>query len=141
VWSREIAGPAAPLPASILRQQAFLVVSIHTALDDGQLLELQRRLIAEVGEYRARGLILDVAALDVIDSFAARTLRNLAHAARLRGAVTVVVGIAPEVAGAMVELGMGLDGVQTELDLEDGLAVLQEIASRPRGGTSGPGVG
>jgi len=67
---------------------------------------------------------MDVTALDVMDSFACRTLRDLAHMIRLRGAETVIVGIQPEVAFTIVQLGLALDGVVTALDLEEGLAYL-----------------
>jgi len=113
-----------PALVSILRQGSYLVASVHTALDDSQLLRFQRDLIARIGEHRARGVIIDVAALDVLDSFGSRTLRNIAEMARLRGAETVIVGIQPDVAFAMVELGMGTGEVATALDLEEGLAYL-----------------
>jgi len=77
-----------------------------------------------VGRDRARGIVIDVAALDVLDSFGTRTLRNIARMADLRGARTVIVGINPDVAFAMVELGTDLSGVLTALDLEEGLALL-----------------
>src|SRR2546425_469557 len=79
---------------------------------------------SRVGKFRARGVIVDVTALDVMDSFAVRTLRDIAHMARLRGAETVIVGIQPDVAFAMVQLGLTLKGVATVLDLEEGLAFL-----------------
>ena len=75
-----------------------MIVSIHAALDDEQLVRLQRELPEQVGRDRSRGILVDVAALDVLDSFAARTLADLAYMAQLRGARTVVVGIAPDVA-------------------------------------------
>jgi rsbT antagonist protein RsbS len=111
----------APLPASILSQGQNLIVSIHAALDDDQLTRLQRDLLDRVGRERARGILIDVAALDVLDSFAARTLADLAYMARLRGARTVVVGIAPDVAMALVRLAVHLPLTQTALDLEEGL--------------------
>ena len=111
----------APLPASILTQGAILIVSIHTALDDEQLVRLQRDLLDRVGSQRCHGILIDVAALDVLDSFAARTLGNLAYMARLRGARTVVVGIAPDVAMALVRLAVHMPLTQTALDLEEGL--------------------
>ena len=77
-----------------------------------------------MGRLRSRGVVIDVTALDVLDSFATRTLRGIAYAARLRGATTVVVGIQPEVALAMVQLGLSLDGVLTGLDLEEGLELI-----------------
>jgi rsbT antagonist protein RsbS len=113
-----------PALVSILRQGAQLIASIHTALDDSQMLRFQQDLIDQIGEHRARGVIIDVAALDVLDSFGSRTLRNIAEMARLRGAVTVIVGIQPDVAFTMVELGMDTGSVATALDLEEGLAYL-----------------
>jgi rsbT antagonist protein RsbS len=115
---------AEPALVSILRQGPYLIASIHTALDDSQMLRFQRDLIDQIGRCRSRGVIIDVAALDVLDSFGTNTLRNLAEMARLRGAVTVIVGIQPDVAFAMVELGMGTGSVYTALDLEEGLEYL-----------------
>jgi rsbT antagonist protein RsbS len=113
-----------PALVSILRQGSYLVASIHTALDDSQIVRFQTDLIEQIGSDRARGVIIDVAALDVLDSFGSRTLRNIAEMARLRGALTVIVGIQPDVALAMVTLGMGTGSVHTALDLEEGLAFL-----------------
>ena len=113
--------PRPPLPASVLAQGQNLIVSIHAALDDEQLVRLQRELLERVGRNRSRGILVDVAALDVLDSFAARTLADLAYMAQLRGARTVVVGIAPEVAMALVRLGVRIPLTQTALDLEEGL--------------------
>ena len=115
---------AGPRLFSILRQGPYLIASIHTALDDSQLLRFQEDLIAQIGRLRARGVVIDVAALDVLDSFASRTLRDVGEMARLRGAQTVVVGIQPDVAFAMVALGMDTGSVPTALDLEEGLAFL-----------------
>ena len=113
--------PRVPLPASILKQGPNLIVSIHAALDDQQLERLQRDLLERVGRDRSRGILIDVAALDVLDSFAARTLADLAYMAQLRGARTVVVGIAPDVAMTLVRLGVRIPLTQTALDLEEGL--------------------
>ena len=115
------AAPRAPLPASILAQGSNLIVSIHAALDDEQLVRLQHDLLDRVGRDRSRGILIDVAALDVLDSFAANTLADLAYMAQLRGARTVVVGIAPEVAMTLVRLGVRIPLTQTALDLEEGL--------------------
>ena len=122
--------PAGPLRVSILTQGGYLVASVHTALDDGQLLRFRRDLLERIGQQRARGVVIDVAALDVIDSFACHTLRTIAEVARLRGAETVVVGIQPDVALAMVELGATLGGITTALDLDEGLAVLDAAGTR-----------
>jgi rsbT antagonist protein RsbS len=118
---RQPGSAEAPLPASILSQGSHLIVSIHTALDDEQLTRLQMDLMEQVGLQRSRGIIIDVGAVDVLDSFAARTLGDLARMAKLRGAETVVVGIAPEVAMAMVQMGIHMPLVHTALDLEEGL--------------------
>lgn len=115
----------------ILKQGGYLIASIQSALTDEDLLQLREALIEKVGALRARGVIVDVTALDVMDSFACRTLREIALMARLRGAETVLVGIQPEVAFAVVQLGLHLEGVTTTLDLEEGLAYLdKKLAER-----------
>jgi len=113
-----------PALVSILRQGAYLIASIHTALDDSQMVRFQEDLIEQIGQHRSRGVIIDVAALDVMDSFGSKTLRNIGEMARLRGATTVIVGIQPDVAFAMVNLGMGTGSVYTALGLEEGLEYL-----------------
>jgi rsbT antagonist protein RsbS len=118
---------------SILRQGGYLIASIHEALDDSEIVRFQKDLVEQVGRYRARGVVIDVAALDVLDSFGSRTLRNLARAARLRGAETVIVGIQPTVAFAMVRLGMHLGNVHTALDLEEGLEYLNRLLHQSHG--------
>src|SRR4051812_33583932 len=89
-------------------------------------------LVQRIGHDRARGVVVDVAALDVLDSFASRTLRDIGEMARLRGAVTVIVGIQPEVAFAMVRLGMDTGSVSTALDLEEGLLHLDRATTAVR---------
>ena len=121
---------AGPALVSILRQGPYLIASIHTALDDSEMVRFQHDLIEQIGQHRSRGVIIDLAALDVLDSFGSRTLRNLAEMARLRGAHTVLVGIQPDVARAMVRVGMGTGSVPTALDLEEGLAYLNACAAR-----------
>ena len=124
---------------SVLRQGDFLIASIHTALDDEEMVRFQQDVVARIGANRSRGVIIDVAALDVLDSFGSRCLRNLAHMARLRGAETVLVGIQPDVAFAMVQLGTDLE-MHTALDLEEGLEVLEELTAGGRVGRSSMGV-
>src|SRR3990170_2700558 len=109
----------------ILKQGNYLIASIQAALTDADLFELRNALVTQVGRFRSRGVVVDVTALDVMDSFAARTLRDIAQMTRLRGAETVIVGIQPEVAFAMVQLGLTLEEVATALDLEEGLAYLR----------------
>jgi len=123
---------AQPPLVSILRQGGYLIASIHTALDDTQLQRFQHDLIDQVGRYRVKGIIIDVAALDIVDSYATHTLRNLARMAGLRGASTVIVGINPDVAYTMVRLGLNLNTVHTALDLDEGLAVLNKATGDDR---------
>jgi rsbT antagonist protein RsbS len=118
----------------ILKQGHYLIASVQAALTDADLVQLRDDLIERVGEARSRGIIVDVTALDVMDSFAARSLRSLAHMTKLRGADTVIVGIQPDVAFAMVQLGLTLEGVHTALDLEEGLAYLDLQISDGVGG-------
>ena len=124
------------MPVPILKQGTYLIATIQSALSDRDALQLQDDLIERFGRYRSKGIIVDVTALDVMDSFAARSLRTLAHMTSLRGAHTVIVGIQPEVAFAMVQLGITFEDIQTSLDLEEGLAFLQRRTvdtSRPDG--------
>jgi len=112
----------------ILKQGQYVIASVQSALTDADLRELREQITERVGRFRSKGVIVDVTVLDVMDSFAVRTLRDLAHMTRLRGAETVIVGIQPEVAFAMVQLGLSLRGVATALDLEEGLAFLDARA-------------
>lgn len=117
----------------ILRQGNYLIASIQSALTDGDLSELRDALVEQVGRYRSKGVIIDLTALDVLDSFATRTIRDTAHMVRLRGAETVIVGMQPEVAFAMVQLGLSLEGVATALDFEEGLTYLDHKVPRRQG--------
>ncbi len=116
------------MPVPILKQGTYLIATIQAALSDSDALRLQDDLMEQVGRFRSKGIIGDVTALDVMDSFAARSLRTLAHMTSLRGADTVIVGIQPEVAFAMVQLGITFEDIQTSLDLEEGLAFLNRRA-------------
>ena len=117
----------------ILKQGDVLIASIQSALSDQDLIQLREDFADKIGQLRTRGVVIDVAALDVLDSFATRTLRGIAYIAKLRGAETIVVGIQPEVAFAMVQLGLSLDGIATALDLEEGLAHLGDTANGSAG--------
>jgi rsbT antagonist protein RsbS len=112
------------LEVPILKQGTVLIATIQSALSDADLLQLRSALVQKVVQFRSKAVIVDVTAMDVMDSFAARTLSEIAHIIRLRGADTVIVGIQPEVAFAMVQLGLTLEGVTTSLDLEEGLEYL-----------------
>ena len=113
----------------VLRQDHCLIASVQDALSDAELRDLQQRLAEAVGHHGVQGVVIDVTVLDVIDSFATRTLSTIAYTVKLRGADVVIVGIQPEVAFAMVQLGLTLDGVRTALDLDEGLALLRSARS------------
>lgn len=114
----------------ILKQSDYLIATVQSALADQDFIQLRDALVEKVGKFRSRGVIVDVTALDVLDSFASKILRDLAYMIRLRGAKTVIVGIQPDVAFAMVQLGITLADVSTALDLEEGLTFLDDKLSK-----------
>jgi rsbT antagonist protein RsbS len=119
----------------ILRQGHYLIASIQAALTDSEMKALRAELLERVGAERARGIIVDVGGLDVIDSYSARSLTDLAATLRLRGARMVVVGIRPEVAFSMVRFGLDMHRLDTVLDLDEGLQSLERWTRRwPNGG-------
>jgi rsbT antagonist protein RsbS len=109
----------------ILKLGDYLIASIQSALADDDLARLQDDLARQVGDLHSRGVVVDVTGADVMDSFTIRTLLDIAHVSKLRGAETVIVGLQPNVAFAMVQLGLRLNGVATGLDLDEGLAILE----------------
>jgi rsbT antagonist protein RsbS len=119
----------------ILKQGDYLIASIQGALTDSDLTRLQEKLVRSVRDYRSKGVVIDVTVLDVMDSFAARTLHSISIMTRLLGAKMVIVGIQPEIAYSMVQLGLTLEGTMTGLDLEDGIAMLK-AADRKQGARS-----
>jgi rsbT antagonist protein RsbS len=108
----------------ILKQGCVLIACVQAAATDQDLIQLKDDLTDKVGYLRSRGVVIDVSTLDVMDSFATRTLRGIAQATKLRGAEVVIVGIQPDIAFAMVQLGLSLDGIATALDLEEGLELV-----------------
>ena len=114
----------------ILKQGDFLIVSIQTIVSDQDLVTLKDYLSDQVGMHRTKGVVIDVTTLDVLDSFSTRTLRAISYTLKLRGAETVIVGIQPDVAFAMIQLGLKLDDVKTALNLEDGLKILHTPIER-----------
>src|ERR1700759_3803328 len=122
------------MPGTILKQGAILIASVQAALTDSDTERLRFDLMERVSRFRAQGIIVDVTAIDVMDSFAARSLRAIAHMTRLRGADTVIVGLQPEVAVGMVHLGLAFDDMNTALDLEEGLALLSRKSTIGRDG-------
>jgi rsbT antagonist protein RsbS len=120
---------------AILRHGDYIVAAIQSDLSDREVLELRDELADRVGSGRVRGIIVDVTALDVIDSFVARSLNSIAMAARLRGAETVIVGIQPDVAIAMVHFDLDLHPLRTALDLDEAIVLLD--GGRRMGGADG----
>jgi len=118
----------------ILKQQDILIASVQVGLTDVEWQQMRDDLSNKVGDYRSFGVIVDISSLDVLDSYATRTLRSIAYITALRGAKTVIVGIQPDVAYSMVRLGLTLENIETALDLEDGL----DILSAARRGGAGP---
>ena len=110
----------------ISRQGDYLIASVVSDLSDSQVVALRAELGDRVGDLRATGIIVDVGGLDVIDSFVARSLRSIALTMRLRGAETVVVGIQPEVAIAMVQFDLDLDPIRSALDIDEALSLLDQ---------------
>jgi rsbT antagonist protein RsbS len=118
------------MSVAILRQGDVLIASIQSDLSDTEVIELRQELAELVGRYRLRGIVIDVGALDVIDSFVTRALRAIVLTARLRGAETVIVGIAPDVAIAMVQFRLNLEPLRVALDLDEALAMLDRLNRR-----------
>ncbi len=114
----------------ILKVGDLLLVSIQVDMHDQLALQLQDDLTARIAAVGARGVLMDISSLEMVDSFIGRTIGNIAAMARVLDAETVVVGMRPAVAITLVELGMELAGVRTALDVERGMALLE----RHRGG-------
>ena len=112
------------MAVALLRQGDALIAAIQSDLTDAQVLDLRDELTERVGRHRLRRIIIDVSALDVIDSFVARALRGMAISARLRGAETIVVGIQPDVAIAMAHFNLNLEPLRTATDLDEAMALL-----------------
>jgi rsbT antagonist protein RsbS len=115
------------MSVAILRQGDYLIASIQSDLSDSEVVELRHELAERVGSYRSRGIVIDVAALDVIDSFVARSLRAIVLTASLRGAETVIVGIQPDVAIAMVQFRLNLEPLRVALDLDAAITLLDRL--------------
>ena len=113
------------MSVAILHQGDYLIASIQSDLSDSEVLELRHELAELVGKRRARGIVIDVAALDVIDSFVARALRSIVLTAKLRGADTVIIGIQPDVAIAMVQFRLNLEPLRVALDLDEALEMFR----------------
>jgi rsbT antagonist protein RsbS len=114
----------------IIKVGQILIATVPEDLEDSTALELQEAINARIEKTAARGVLLDVSALQTVDSFLGRLLTDVAAGAQLLGADTVVAGMQPAVAITLVELGLGLKGVRTALDAEQGLHFLQSGRGR-----------
>ena len=113
--------------ASILKQNKNLIASVQGSMTDADMMQLREELALGVRRHRSTGVLVDVTLLDVMDLFAVRTIRGIAQMVKLLGAQCIIVGIQPDVAFSMVQLGLTLEGTTTALDLEDGLDLLQSL--------------
>ena len=109
----------------ILKIRDLLLVTIQVDMHDRLALQLQDELTARITATGARGVLIDISALDIVDSFIGRMIANIAAMARVLDAKTVVVGMQPAVAITLVELGLTLPGVRTALDVDRGMALLE----------------
>jgi rsbT antagonist protein RsbS len=109
----------------ILKLGVSLIVSIQVDMHDRLAMTLQDDLTEQIVKQRARGVLIDISALEIVDSFIGRMLANIAAMARVLDAATVVVGMRPAVAITLVELGLALPGVQTALNVEKGMALIE----------------
>ena len=110
----------------ILRMGAFLLVTIQVDMHDRLALSLQDDLSEQITRYGSKGVLIDISALEIVDSFIGRMLANIAGISRVLDAATVVVGMQPAVAITLVELGLSLPGVKTALNVEKGVQLLQQ---------------
>ena len=119
----------------ILRMGNYLLVTIQVDMHDKLALTLQDDLTNRISEVNAKGVLIDISSLEIVDSFIGRTLANIASMARVLDAATVVVGMQPAVAITLVELGMSLPGIRTALNVESGMELLNTSLGRPQLGT------
>jgi len=109
----------------ILKLRGLLLVSIQVDMHDRLAMQLQDELTQKISETGARGVLIDISSLDIVDSFIGRMIANIAAMARVLDAETVVVGMQPAVAITLVELGLNLPGVRTALNVDKGMAMLE----------------
>jgi len=114
----------------ILRLGNVLLAAVHVDLDDSVAERFQEDLLGRIEKTGAHGLLIDISGLDVVDTYVARVLADTGKMARLMGARTVLVGMRPEVAATLVRMGFGVEGIETALDADEGLAILTGASAR-----------
>ena len=119
----------------ILRMGRFLLVTIQIEMDDGIALRLQEDLTTRIEKTGSRGVLIDISALEMVDSFIGRMIGNISAMSHILNAQTVLVGMQPAVAITLVELGLSLEGIRTALDVEKGMAALQRAVAAAREGS------
>jgi rsbT antagonist protein RsbS len=131
-WNEPVEPVAERIP--ILKMGQYLLVTIQVDMHDRLATALQDDLTERIVKVRAKGVLIDISSLEVIDSFIGRMLGNIAAMSRVLDAHTVVVGMRPAVAITLVELGLSLPGVRTALNVEQGMALLHSAVGQPTGG-------
>jgi rsbT antagonist protein RsbS len=116
----------------ILRVGSALLVTVQTDLHDASAEAFQQDLLSAIEKTRARGLIIDITGLDIVDTYVARVLTDTGRMAHLMGTTTVLVGMRPEVAATLVRMGYAMDGIRTALNVDEGLAALGSAPPRGR---------
>jgi rsbT antagonist protein RsbS len=127
-------------PIPIMRVGNILLVTVHIELRDASADAFQQDVLAEIERTRVEGLIVDISGLDIVDSYVARVLADTGQMASLLGSQVVLVGMRPEVAATLVRMGYAMQGVQTALDVDEGLELLRGAAERSQRGRKNTGT-
>lgn len=114
------------MPTAVLKQGDILITSIQGELTDRDFSQLRDELIDKIGRDHAAGVLIDLSMLDILDSFGTRMLSGIVYATKLRGAKSIVVGIRPDVALSIVQLGLRFEDIPVAIDLEEGFALLAD---------------
>ena len=117
----------------ILKMGEFLLVTIQVDMHDKLVMTLQEDLTERISKHQSRGVLIDISALEIVDSFIGRMIANIANTSRVLDAKTVVTGMQPAVAITLVELGLSLDGVLTALNVDRGMALLKKLTDEDHG--------
>ena len=119
-----------PAPIPILSVRGTLIAALQGEISDLVAERFQQDVLARIEQTGARGLMLEISALEVVDTYVARALADTARMARLMGSVTVIVGMRPEIAATLVQMGYHLDGIEAALNVDHGLELLERLLAR-----------